>query len=203
LYTKNWRRIGSVKIVSQHATDSYWPKADGLYDSLAKAVERYAWRHGEDSIYRLKYGWLTYHKWESYEPPHYRELFCVKGDDAVFIDECGLIIPPWRVIQEYNNLPKSKKRSYRRHWRGGRYVFRRGPVEGIRKWRGGTWLRGPRTLQENREANFFFEHDEEARDYKIKGRAHRSKLPTLWDDRCRSNYGVKNWKQYRKHQWKE
>lgn len=58
--------------------------------------------------------------------------------------------------------------------------------------------RGMRTMQEIREQERVCE---ELAEVGIKARPRRD-LPTRWDDRRRSNYGVKNWKQYRRTQYR-
>lgn len=84
--------------------------------------------------------------------------------------------------------------------------FRQGPVPrtGKRRWRFASFYRRPKTRQEIKESDSYF-LDEDMIYYNIKSRAKRSShsLPSSWDDVVRSDYGLKNWKNYRKTQWKK
>lgn len=84
-----------------------------------------------------------------------------------------------------------------------RFVFRRGPVEGIHRYKPSkrSSYRHPKTIQELRRFNQD-ESDEDVIDYKVKLRRRRAKLPQLWDDLRASDWGHNNWKRQRKMQWK-
>ena len=77
--------------------------------------------------------------------------------------------------------------------------FRNGPVPRTGKllWGG---VRHKRTTQEICENASFF-NDVEMLDYKIKVRGKRMNIPCAWDDRFAPF--TKNWKKYRKHQWRD
>ena len=88
------------------------------------------------------------------------------------------------------------------HAVGGKH-YRKMPVANIRCMRGGFGIfRYPRTQQELREIDKYY-HDEDMKTYKVKHRASRNRTPTAWDDQFRSDQRIKNWKKYRKHQWKQ
>ncbi len=87
------------------------------------------------------------------------------------------------------------------HAVGGKH-YRKLPVPNTRCFRGGgSIFRYPKTIQELREIDKYY-HDEEMKTYKVKHRAARNRTPTCWDDQMRSDVDIKNWKKYRKHQWK-
>lgn len=75
-----------------------------------------------------------------------------------------------------------------------------GPVPRTGRRRGGSAYRHVRT-QAERRANAFVYPDE----HEPPARAARScrNLASLWDDQVRSDYGLRNWKHYRPHQWKD
>lgn len=68
-----------------------------------------------------------------------------------------------------------------------------------RKYSNGHWFRRPRTTQEKRWAHAW--EDEEFAP-KVRGRRSLCNLPDAWDDFRRSDLESRNWKRYRKYQWK-
>lgn len=75
------------------------------------------------------------------------------------------------------------------YWGKRPYKFRNGPVPRTgRRSNYGYW-RHPKTAQELRNIDCFT-------------RAKRKNIPTSWDDLERGDWRDKNWKRYRKHQWK-
>ena len=163
---KNWRKIGpvTVKDYGGHVN---------TYNSLSEAVRRV----GKIHIEGLKYGWpgfkTRFSTYEKNEQGWYWTKDWICGDSHVFLDEIGLIIPPWRVQEAYRNLPNV--------WGPrNRWAYRRGSK---RFDSSGHYFRRPRTQQERREDG------------------HRD-LPTSYDDlpiAARRNY---SWKQFRKTRWK-
>jgi hypothetical protein len=95
------------------------------------------------------------------------------GDSHIFLDELGLIIPVWRVQEAYRLLPN-------------RYL----PARRFYGWKRSTghYYRHPKTTQELREGPT---------------RARRNGLPSSWDDLRIMARENRNWKQFRKTQWKE
>jgi hypothetical protein len=83
------------------------------------------------------------------------------------------------------------------------YEYRREPVPFTRCRRGSSYVssyyKHPRTIQERRA----YFHDEIS-EYDVRVRRSRSarSLPDPWDDRIRSDVGIKNWKNYRRTQYK-
>lgn len=73
-----------------------------------------------------------------------------------------------------------------------------GPVPGIRRQRGGRCCRRIRHMNERRWATPVLEEGE------VAPRAARNahNLPNPWDDYGFSNQDNRNWKRFRKHQWK-
>lgn len=118
-------------------------------------------------------------------------------------DECGLIIPVWKV-QEILRQTRTQHKTWTERIHGRRnYVFRRGPVPFIRKSRGGPgWYKNPGTYAEMRAANAL-EHDEDAMEHNIRPRRSVPNIPSMWDDRIRGDHrNRRNWKRNRKNQWK-
>ena len=100
---------------------------------------------------------------------------------------------------------RTTKISWRAGWMSARndFEFRNGPVPytgGRRRWVG---CRHMKTTQEICEADAL-RFDDDAQYYGIKARAKRNRanLPEAWDDHWRP-YDQKNWKNYRKNQWKK
>jgi hypothetical protein len=83
------------------------------------------------------------------------------------------------------------------------YEYRCDPVPFIRCRRGSTYgaryYKQPRTIQERRA----YFHDEIS-EYDVRVRITRSarNLPDPWDDRSRADFKIKNWKRYRRTQYK-
>lgn len=82
-------------------------------------------------------------------------------------------------------------RSRRSQWNG------EGPVPGISKRGRGFYHRRIHTMPERRMASVFDENEPGPRASRNSGN-----LPNSWDDLTRSDYAAKNWKTYRKTQWK-
>lgn len=82
--------------------------------------------------------------------------------------------------------------------------FRNGPLRGssFRRCSGGSYRR-PKTTQERRIA-YAHDYDDDLKFYGVKVRAKRNfrNLPDVYDDLVRSNESQKNWKRYRKIQYK-
>lgn len=97
-------------------------------------------------------------------------------------------------VEKYKNLPEEdwlNKRDRQKTYKG---EFRKEPVEGIRKRRGGPYCR-PRRL---RGIAAMYANPE----YKDFNRGSRKDYPEgWWDDWYRSR--ERNWKSQRRHQWKE
>lgn len=119
-------------------------------------------------------------------------------------DECGLIIPLWKVEERATQLSIFKR--WRNPWRRpADYVFRRDPVPHTRCFRGGnSYFRNVGTFAERRDNDFCNDHDEDAKFYGVRSRAARTtgNLPEPWDDILRTDYRNNNWKESRKTQWK-
>lgn len=153
-------------------------------------------------------GGVAYHLIRSCKRGHigstlFGEVNPASGDPVEFRDECGLLIPLWRV-QEAARQTKADEIVFR--WpRIGRFVFRDGPVEGIRRrrWRKGGGYRRMRTTQETRENDFLNHYDEEAAEYGVKARHRRMDLPNAWDDFYPHSVRNHNWKRFRHTQWRE
>jgi hypothetical protein len=83
------------------------------------------------------------------------------------------------------------------------FEYRRDPVPFTRCRRGSRYgsryLKQPRTTQERRA----YFHDEISEyDIQIRGSRSPRGLPDPWDDYIRADVGIKNWKNYRRTQYK-
>src|ERR1043166_3327006 len=135
---RNWSQIGSVTVRDYNGNIEW-------FYSLKSAL---IWV-GERNVAALKYGWMR--RWEGLW--NGQVTYNVDGDHYEFRDECGLLIPLWRIKQEAEWITQREWHPrYYRWWSRKRFVFRQGPVEGIRCWRGGRvgWMRWPKTTQEIR-----------------------------------------------------
>lgn len=94
-------------------------------------------------------------------------------------------------LKKYKGKPKYRFHKYVRKYRG---EFRREPVEGIHKWRGGPSFKGRKVTHLKR----MYANPE----YKDFNRGSRSEVPDWWDD-CKYRCIQRSWKSHRKHQWKE
>lgn len=87
-----------------------------------------------------------------------------------------------------------RRKYIRNRWK--RYYYR---YNSWSKRSNGHWYRHPKTTQERRWANAW---DDEEFAPRIRTKRNARHLPNSWDDLPRGSKG-KNWKNYRKHQWKE
>lgn len=111
----------------------------------------------------------------------------------------------WRyVVLDENDAPLSTK-DFEHFWKTKKQQLYGinswngvGPVPHCGRRRGGNAYRRIHTTPERR-ANVVMEEGEPA----PRGRRSGTNLPNSYDDFCRSDYGVKTWKHYRKQQWKK
>jgi hypothetical protein len=138
-------------------------------------------------------------------------LHMPSGREAVLRDECGLVVPSWRVEEELARLGGALRPVYGGPFRLRRFPdydperdFRRGPVPGIRRGRRrGRFYRHMKTQGERRDL-FGLEVDlEDLEDFPVpvKIRKRRLAIPTLWDDVAKGRRG-NGWKVHRGTQWK-
>ena len=125
--------------------------------------------------------------------------------DYIVRDELGTIITcnELREIASKNRTSRWRKR-YLSQAEVTQKHFRDIPIPYTGRRPGYNVYRKIHTTPEHRD-NDFLNYDEDALEYNIKARPSRRKhmLPTSWDDNVRSDFGCKNWKRFRKHQWKE
>jgi hypothetical protein len=194
--TQDWSQIGAVRV-------RYLLGRIDHFASLEDAVCHIGWRV-IDGLSARACG-PTYEDWAS------AQTLWATHNQLCFVDEFGLVIPlaiVRRVAMECrlhlvdNYWGRWRPRHRRRQpWT---YVFRDGPVPGIRCSRAsrrGLAMRRMRTTQEIAEATWML-YDEDALDYGVHDRPCRRKLPTWWDDRPIGDWKARSWKNYRDHQWK-
>lgn len=191
---KNWSDIGQVTVREYHG-------GARTYASLSDAVRAV----GHEYIAALRGDHIAY-------PPTPENVFRrpFGGDTHCFYDQYSLRIPVWKVKEAWNNLPVVWESSHR--WNRRRYyftpeTFRKGPIPGTgrARWKFSSYYRYPKTLQEHRWAEALRADREELLEYSsipLKARDRDNYLPTAWDDVPRSEHAKKNWKAYRKHQYK-
>lgn len=185
--TKNWNEIGQVTLKSERG----------------EVVEFASITDAAEEIRRRCISLSEHPFWSN---PSDGSLALFVGTLYVLLDECGLIIPPWRVDREIAALgPRQMPRWYSRyHDYDPDRDFRKAPVTGTgRSWRYGRYLRHMKTRQERRE-NLGLEADlRDLEDFpvRVKIRGRRKTLPTLWDDIPHARRGD-GWKGYRRTQHK-
>lgn len=195
---KDWRDIGACTVLYANGDRRY-------FDAFDDALRQVGWfkiKHCE--VGRLGYpsmnpgrrcedGRYVYVDWR---------LNWESGDPCLFVDEMGLTIPPWRVLEEARRLGLPQAAAAPRWRKDYVYTFRNGPVArtGVTSyWR---CHRSVRTTQERLSNIFLNEFDDEAREYGIKARPRRASLLVhAWEDPPLTRYPFKNWKQYRRNQW--
>lgn len=175
------------------------PDSDIVYDSLEDFVRNlhYLRVRGKLVDYPVS-GWSTtglgYSFWNSHLNRRY-----------TLFDDCGLIIPLWKINECSEQLGKPGVRVfiYDRDYPG----FRRDPVPRTSR-RSGNWFstyyKTPRSQNEKRHTAGH-ETDDAVKYYnvKIRGRRSAAMLPDSWDDYPRSDIrDRKNWKKQRKTQWR-
>ena len=92
-------------------------------------------------------------------------------------------------------------------WRDQAFRYRQDPVPGVRKWRGGSCFRSPRTTQELSSGYIADDEDRSlltaAQVHKITFASLRRDLPSAWDDILRGDYRKHvSWKRKRDTQYK-
>lgn len=131
-------------------------------------------------------------------PPHMGWL------GVIFVeDECGLVVPRWKVdeaVKTYRKAPRHPRWVLQYY---GDFEFRRSPVPrtGKSRWSFHNFYKTPRTLQELK--NSYLDEDEIYYGVKVRPKRNRHHLKTAWNDYPRSDIRErKNWKNWRKKQWK-
>lgn len=161
------------------------------YKNLIDAVEEIGYARCEDLKYNRIHGQFVIGvEWGPY-------------DAFIIRDQNGYVIHKDIVKAVADN--HAPPNHWQRAWdRRKKYVFRRGPVEGIGIRRRGSCRRGLKVAQEIRE-NEFLQYDEDCIEHNIKERVKRNKqyMPQWWDDAYKANYRNNNWKEFRKTQWKD
>lgn len=187
----NWKgQIGPVTI--HHIQGNAW-----VLPTLARAAEEVARRH-LNPVDRFP-GLLA-----RLEVSPYGQT----GRSVILTDECGLPIPLWRIEAALQEIPEPYRLPYhlcaleRRGYDHER-DFRKAPVPGVHRRSWGHSYRRIRTQGERRDI-FGLEadlKDLEEFPVRVKIRARRKCVPTLWDDIMPARHGD-GWKNYRKTQFK-
>lgn len=172
--------IGPVTMESNHG--SVW-----VFDTLFEAIQKKI------------YGQFV----ESFdEPVHADDRARYFGDLYILRDECGVVIPLWRIAQEAQGYTPPV-RPWRRSLYDPEAHFRNGPVSFTGKRRWGRIFRRVGTRGEIRDLVGLEAEMEDHEEFpvKVKIRRRRRNLPTAWDDLTIRGKG-RGWKHHRRTQWK-
>lgn len=118
---------------------------------------------------------------------------------ARFDNRSGTVIHPDKIRHDLKIYKRAHRKPTFWDMRNERvFEFRADSVPRIGKSRHCHYWRHPRTTQERRWSLAWKEDG-------VMGRASRNfhNLPTTWDDIYRASYENKNWKKFRKHQWRD
>lgn len=123
----------------------------------------------------------------------------------ILLDQHDLIVPLWRIEEEIARLHPVPYPSWYTRWKGydAERDFRKGPVPGSGPRRGfGRYLRHMRTKAELRDLHGLEADLKDLEEFpvRVKIRARRKGIPTLWDDVIIGD--SRSWKRHRKTQWK-
>lgn len=190
--TKSWKVIGPVTVKAYNGASYH-------YDNIIEAVKGL----GEWNISKLKHGYLGYlSDWYSYR--YNRDFYktwtyaicshdpAARGDSFILIDELGFTVPVWKVKEVWASVVKPEAKVYSTIWRG-------------RKWNR-QHLKCKRTfrLHHNWSVEDWEDLGErEAHRLSNRGKPSQETAPSQWDDcelRCPRE---KNWKAYRRTQYKK
>lgn len=128
------------------------------------------------------------------------------SNKSIILDHDDLIVPLQEIKEVLNSV--RKEYSYKHYSKFEPYDhdkdFRNGPVPSTgKKSSYRNYFRHMRTTSERR-ISAISECDEELLEYgvRIRGRRNHKNLPNAWDDEYRRDINTRNWKKYRKHQWR-
>lgn len=116
------------------------------------------------------------------------------------VDHFGAVVPVAKVIAVRRRvLARKRSRRYFGAVEGQDYMFRHGPVPGIRNGKGSGrgWLRHPKTTAERRAAAG---QEADRNPSLVRSRRNHRVLINSWDDIPRS--AERSWKRHRKTQWR-
>jgi len=188
---KDWGLIGPVAVRIAGGRS-------GVFATLEEAVAWAGW--SRVAAYRDNVPFVEDPVWYQLDYRVLREPVRV-----LFVDELGMRIPAWRVMEAAHSVNLEELSRFRWRW-GIKYdpsTFRRAPVPGVRSHWGGGRLRHPFTTQERRAAEAA-DRDEEFREAggRVRGRRNAVNLPDYRCDIIRSRRG-RSWKAHRRTRWKE
>ncbi len=188
---KNWNKIGAVVVYSNSPNPKCYASLKDAIVSLNRGYSHY-WERVPFIDQINKRGWMTH-----------GDFYIEIGDRYLIRDDLGLLIPHWRIKYEYENLSDQELNDWRYWYRNKKnYKFRDGPVPGRGGWRGGS--RAAKKLWQAVKADHYDNHDEDLKEYKFKRRNYDHRFAEFIDWDCyHGDWGIRNWKKYRKTQWKE
>ena len=189
--TKSWKVIGPIT-VKAHNGSSY------RYDNIIEAVKGL----GDWNISRLEYGRLGY--WSEWYTRRYNSDFyktwnyairfhdaAYRGDAFILIDELGFTVPVWKVKEVWASV-KPEAKVYSTIWRGSKWNRQKGKHK--------------RTFRLHH--NWSVEDWEDLGEREVhrltnRGKPTQQNAPSQWDY-CELRGGrEKNWKAYRRTQYKK
>lgn len=162
----------------------------------------------EELIYQNFYNFdINFYREDTHRKSNPDRVFTIRHrlfpDYFTVLDDADLTISRYQIEQAYFETKSRRDHDYYNRYFKPQNGFREGPVKytGKRCYRG--YYRRPKTTSERRVAALS-EVDEDIQDYgiKLRQKRHHNNLPDTWDDNLRSCCHDRNWKRYRRHQWK-
>jgi hypothetical protein len=183
---KNWKNIGPVTV---YCVDNIV----GEYDDIRDFIRGNRWIASNKMTDVVRYSDFS-DAILTRRAASLDKSYFYTGDRFHLRDESGFVVPLWVLDAKIAEVgPKTRRQNY---------VFRDGPVPGVRyhRWHRGSYYRNPATRQEIKENNFL-KYDDDAIEYGVKARrSNYNDLPTSWDDIPKNREN--NWKRFRKTQYK-
>jgi hypothetical protein len=115
--------------------------------------------------------------------------------DYIVLDSMNRVVQTYVIEEAIEKYKKPERKYWSRLARSKNYLgFRNGPVPFVGKGGYGKYYRHPKTRQAIIESVYDKKY--------IRKKRGRGRLPTSWDDVCRSDYNNRCWKKFRKTQYK-
>jgi hypothetical protein len=189
---KNWNDIGAVIVYRYSNPNPKWYASlkDAMLD-IDRGFRRY-WEKTPLLDQINVRGWLRGKEGDGH---------WFVGDNYLIKDDLGLVIPHWKIVEVYKNLSYDDF-NFWKFWYNHKksYKFRDGSVPGIRCWKPGG--RRPQRLWQALKNSHYDEHDENLKEFKFKRRDYGDRFADFVDWERYHQKDQKNWKKFRKTQWK-
>lgn len=126
--------------------------------------------------------------------------YIIEQNQFILLDENGnfLTANDFYEIDLKNRINRIRKKR-----KVESFEFRKGSVSGIHKYKKRSFrLKHPKTQNERKQNHNEFHENHLGDIIKVSIRKSRLDLPTVWDEFCKSSYKNRNWKNFRKKQYK-